>query len=421
MTLPDLGAVQNSEDLFELANAICTCIDAPVTIEDRDSRVLAFSARQAEADAMRIETVLGLRVPPAHIAGAETRDVLRQVASSRQVCFFDAATLGGGDVTLGRTAVAVRAGDIVLGYIWAAVKEPLAPALADWLLRAADVVAVHLQRLATGGDRERQRVSEQVATVLQGGRGAGAALGELGLSEGPALVLALDFHRTPTLARGKQQAALMAEVERLRAAFGMHLTVTSREAVVTELSGATIAIVRVSDASAADLVLRTCRDFLSRADRAGEAAIGISDLAMTTADLPRARAEAERAVRVVRAEPDRYPGSVVRSRDVEIDSLMLELRRFCDENGIRPNGAFARLWEHDRRKRTNLLQTVQAWLDTHGDIIAAAEALHVHPNTFRYRLRRAGEIGAVDLDEPRERFSLNLQLRLFGGLPGADR
>jgi DNA-binding PucR family transcriptional regulator len=40
--------------------------------------------------------------------------------------------------------------------------------------------------------------------------------------------------------------------------------------------------------------------------------------------------------------------------------------------------------------------------------------LHLQPNTFRYRLRRAREDGAVDLDEPRERFALNLQLRLFG-------
>ena len=122
----------------------------------------------------------------------------------------------------------------------------------------------------------------------------------------------------------------MADIERLRTAFGMHLAVTSREAVVADLTGGTVAIVRVSDKAGADLVLRTCRDFLSRADRSGTVAIGISNVAATTADLPRARAEAERAVRVVRAEPGRYPESVVRSSDVEIDSLMLELQLLCE-------------------------------------------------------------------------------------------
>ena len=420
MTLADLAPAQNSEDLFELANAICASIDAPVTIEDRYSRVLAFSGRQAEADPLRIATVLGLRVPPDHVSGA-ARDILRQLSASRRACFFDAAALGGGHVTMGRTAVAVRAGDVLLGFIWAATREPLNPSLEEWLLRAADVVAIQLQRLVTETDRERKRVGELMAAVLAGGMGARAALAELGLPPGPSLVLAMDVRRDRERVGREREAGFLADIERLRTAFGVHLAVTSRDAVVADVAGSTLAVVPVPDKSGPDLVQRLCRDFLARVDRAGEAAIGISNVAATTADLTRARAEAERALRVLRA--DHAPGSerVVRSRDVEIDSLMLELRSLCEEHGIQPNGAFSRLLEHDERKGTGLLETVQAWLDTHGDTVAAAEALHVHPNTFRYRLRRAGEVGAVDLGVPRERFALNLQLRLFGHPPAAER
>jgi DNA-binding PucR family transcriptional regulator len=99
--------------------------------------------------------------------------------------------------------------------------------------------------------------------------------------------------------------------------------------------------------------------------------------------------------------------------DVEIEALLLELRHLCEEHGIEPNGAFARLSAYDAQKCTDLLGTVRAWLDSHGDTVAAAEAQHVHPNTFRYRLRRAHEIGGVDLAAPRERFALDLQFRLF--------
>jgi hypothetical protein len=421
MRVADLAPVPDSDDLFELANAICACIDAPVTIEDRNSRVLAFSGRQEEADAMRIATVLGLRVPEDHVSGPEQRSVLRQLANSRRACFFDAASLGGGHVTLGRTAVAIRAGNVLLGFIWAAVKQPLSPPLEEWLLRAADVVAVHLQRMANETDRSRQRVTDLVATLLGGGPEARAAMTELGLSPGPNLVLAMDLRRPPGRPGGEQQAGLLADTERLRTALGVHLAVTSRGAVVANLKGSIVAIVPVPHPSAPDLVLRACQDFLARADRAGEAAIGLSNVAATTADLSRARAEAERALRVVRATAGSGHDRVARSSDVEIDSLMLELRRLCEENAIRPNGAFARLLEYDKRKHTNLLETVQAWLDTHGDTVAAAEALHVHPNTFRYRLRRASEVGAVDLSQRRERFALTLQLRLFGELPEAQR
>jgi DNA-binding PucR family transcriptional regulator len=45
-------------------------------------------------------------------------------------------------------------------------------------------------------------------------------------------------------------------------------------------------------------------------------------------------------------------------------------------------------------------------------VIAAAGAVYVHPNTFRYRLRRLAEVGALDLDDPEARFAAMLQLRV---------
>src|SRR5690606_15424862 len=59
----DTSGDEPQGDLFSLANAVCALLDAPVTIEDRSSRVLAFSGRQEEADPGRVETVLGRQVP----------------------------------------------------------------------------------------------------------------------------------------------------------------------------------------------------------------------------------------------------------------------------------------------------------------------------------------------------------------------
>jgi DNA-binding PucR family transcriptional regulator len=38
--------------------------------------------------------------------------------------------------------------------------------------------------------------------------------------------------------------------------------------------------------------------------------------------------------------------------------------------------------------------------------------VHVHPNTFRYRLRRLADIGGIDLTDPAARFAVMLQLRV---------
>jgi DNA-binding PucR family transcriptional regulator len=419
MTLADLPVAPNTDDLFSLANAICSCIDAPVTIEDSQSRVLAFSSRQDVADAMRIATVLGLRVPDAHVSGAEPRAVLRELAASRRACYFDPTSLGGGDVTLGRVAVAVRAGDILLGYIWAATDAPLSPPLEEWLLQAADIVAVHLQQLAMGTDREQQRLTDRVGALLRGGPDSRGIATELGLSSRPSVVVGMDVR--PAGQAREEPSRAMAVAERLRTALAVHLAVVSRGAVVADLGPTIFAVVPVRGPDGADFVATSCRDFLVRADRAGQAVIGVSGVAAGPGDLPRARAEVQRALRVLGGARPGEGDRVALSVDVEIDALLLELRHLCEEHGIEPNGAFARLFAYDAQKGTDLLGTVRAWLDSHGDTVAAAEAQHVHPNTFRYRLRRAHEIGKVDLAHPQERFALDLQFRLFGPDPGSPR
>jgi DNA-binding PucR family transcriptional regulator len=415
MTLADLPAAPNTDDLFSLANAICACIDAPVTIEDSQSRVLAFSGRQDEADAMRIATVLGLRVPDGHVSGAEPRAVLRELAASRRACYFDPAALGGGDVTLGRAAVAVRAGDILLGYIWAATDAPLSPPLEEWLLQAADIVAVHLQQLAMGTDREQQRLTDRVGALLRGGPDSKGVATELGLSSRSSVVVGMDVR--PSGSAAEEPSRALAVAERLRTALAVHLAVVSRGAVVADLGPTIFAVVPVRGPDGAEFVANSCRDFLARADRAGQAVIGVSGVAAGSTDLPRARGEVQRALRVLDARSGDAGDRVALSVDVEIDALLLELRHLCEANGIAPNGAFARLAAYDAQRCTDLLGTLRAWLDSHGDTVAAAEAQHVHPNTFRYRLRRAHEIGEVDLTHPRERFALDLQFRLFGADP----
>ncbi len=59
--------------------------------------------------------------------------------------------------------------------------------------------------------------------------------------------------------------------------------------------------------------------------------------------------------------------------------------------------AVARLAEYDRLRSTSLLGTLEEFLRRHGNISATAEALYVHPNTLRQRLRRIMELSGIDL------------------------
>ena len=67
---------------------------------------------------------------------------------------------------------------------------------------------------------------------------------------------------------------------------------------------------------------------------------------------------------------------------------------------------------HDRLHRTDLLPTLTAYLDSFGDVAAASNHLHIHPNTFRNRLRRITELTGFDAADADARFLAELQLRL---------
>jgi purine catabolism regulator len=75
------------------------------------------------------------------------------------------------------------------------------------------------------------------------------------------------------------------------------------------------------------------------------------------------------------------------------------LLRMSFETGMRDRhrDAVSRLAEYDRRRSTALLKTLEEFLRRRGNISATAEALYIHPNTLRQRLRRIGELTGIDL------------------------
>lgn len=70
------------------------------------------------------------------------------------------------------------------------------------------------------------------------------------------------------------------------------------------------------------------------------------------------------------------------------------------------------LLEYDGRNNTDLLRTLEVYLDEKESLIAAARRLYVHPNTVRYRIEKIREVLKVDLfASPEQRLSLHLALK----------
>jgi DNA-binding PucR family transcriptional regulator len=410
-TQADIGGLP-SGDLFALANAIAALLDAPITIEDRNSRILAFSAGQDEADAPRIETILERQVPERYARLLVDAGFFKRLYSSEDPIYIQ-LNVDGADLKT-RCAIAVRAGGEILGSIWAAVPEELTAERTAAMRDAAKVVALELLRLRAGADVERRLRADLLSTALEGHERASYALERLGISDQAVVVLAA----ASVDAEGGLDGASdrQAQRQRLADAVAMHLAAVHPLACSALLNGTVYGLlpVRSEDAGEAE-ALRLANDFLARIGAKSAVQIGIGRVASGPRGVVQSREGAERALRV-RLEHGSAGPRVALFRDIHIESLLLELRDRMSTGDEQATGPIARLFEADQANDTRLVETLRAWLDALGDVALAAAALHIHPNTLRYRLRRIAEVGEMDLADPEARFAAQLQLRIIPGL-----
>ncbi len=387
-------------DLFAFANAISALVDAPVTVEDRSSRVLAFSGRQEEADTGRIETILGRQVPHRYRQMLEERGIFRELYRSRRPVYMP----GLDSQMLPRVAVAVHAGQEVLGSLWVAVQGPLSDERMQALSEAAGLAALHMLHQRNSTDLARQLGADLLESVLAGGSAAHQAAIRLGLPAGPLCVLACQ----PLGVRG---AGHEAASQRLADALTLHLGAIHADAVIARIGRLVYAVVPAGDCDPAQAAERICAladSFVARIGSRDPVVIGVGGPAQSLPGLSRARAEAERTVRVLRdTSPD---GRAARLDDVYLEAVLDRLGEILDDDDARSYGPIARLIGYDAENGTELTGSLHAYLEAFGDVSQAAAAVHVHPNTFRYRLRRIWEVSGLDLEDSRARLAALVQL-----------
>jgi len=130
------------------------------------------------------------------------------------------------------------------------------------------------------------------------------------------------------------------------------------------------------------------------ADLAQAVSIGVSSVCEGEAAFADGFAEAQQALLgtlVLRGEP-----TVLSYEDLGAYKYLL---RVAADGGVRDAtvDAVSGLAEYDAQRGAQLVTTLEEFLRRHGNISATSEALYVHPNTLRQRLRRIAELSGLDL------------------------
>jgi sugar diacid utilization regulator len=125
-------------------------------------------------------------------------------------------------------------------------------------------------------------------------------------------------------------------------------------------------------------------------------------------ELAKSREQADEILDMLRA--GLLPGQVGSFDDVWTALVLHRTAAAAAAVQVTELGPLGRLRAHDGDNRTEYLDTLYQWLRFPGDPRAAANALRIHPNTFRYRMRRLAELVPVNLDDPEVRLALLVQL-----------
>lgn len=383
-------------DLFSLAQTIAALTGGLVSIEDSASRVLAYSRSSDEVDELRRLSILGRQGPEPYLALLREWGVYERLRASEQVERIEERPELG---IRRRLAVGIHAGDQSLGTIW--VQEGATPLNAEAeraLLGAARVTALQLVRSRNNPAAPLRLRESLLEGLLDGHTTAAAVAANIGAdARQPAGVVAFaltdDADRSTLELRRAEMTNLIA----------VHTAAYRRAALVTTSGGRIYAL--LPDLHGTDGVLALTKEIVAAAGKheaiAVRAAIGLAP------HLARAATARREADRVLDAGLDIPVASI---DDVRAEVMVAELLALLNEHTEIRDPRLGHLTAEDTKGI--LVPSVLAYLEALGDVKKAANKLHIHPNTLRYRVRKAAEIAAIDLDDPKQRLVTQLQLML---------
>ncbi len=126
----------------------------------------------------------------------------------------------------------------------------------------------------------------------------------------------------------------------------------------------------------------------------GPLAIGLSNVCEGASSFARGFEEAAAAVQI--GALLRHSAGVVTYEELGPYRYVLSAQ---DKVRDRYQGQVQRLIEYQRRRGTELLATLEAYLDHQGNLVRTAKVLYMHPNTLRQRLGRIERVAELDLDQ----------------------
>jgi DNA-binding PucR family transcriptional regulator len=394
---------QTFKSLDQLADYIGDIFNCPITIEDTNHHVIAYSKHREHVDEARIATIMNRKVPDKIINGLWKNEVLPKLIDSDEPVFIPEIT----EIGLGnRVAISIWKKNEVLGFIWIHTSGiTLNPDEINLLKEAAEQVKKLLLAKHSGKRNADKSYKDFFWQLLTGN------LKDPKEIQKNARLFNVNLEEKLTVVVFRFSDKITEQIEK----HAYYLAETQTQAKVIfrlfDENEFILLIHIIKDEGLADRLYDFMEQFIYKISSQLELKDinGASGLLYDNpARIKNAYKEAMHTIHLKSIFPDELKHTFL-YEDLGVYKYIDELYNIWKNQG-QQNKYIRRLQEYDEKNQTSLLKTLHYFLQADSNVYQAAKQLFIHPNTMNYRLKRIREISGLDVKDAVQKTAVYLEL-----------
>ncbi|MBS2970351.1 PucR family transcriptional regulator [Metabacillus sp. KIGAM252] len=390
--------------LEDIADKISEVLSLPITIEDVNHRLLAYSTHDDCTDPARISTIIGRRVPEKVINSLWKDGTIPKLMKTKEPIRVNQIE----EVGLGsRVAISIWKNEEVLGFVWALeIEKKLSASELQLLKEAAEAIKNKLLNLHASKTKKQERSQEMFWRLLTGNvhtiHEIQQGFGQLNVKIPQTFsVILFTFAEEISQSAEKQIDYLLKTTQQVHVLLS---TTDYNQLIILAEPRGEQALTELKDFCASTVKQLDERFAL----RGVEACIG--GVYSETLKIEQSYREAL-AVSKIKQRFSEETISLTSFSELGIYQYLDVLYEKRKQEGFE-NYSLQKLKEYDADHKSNLTETLEVYLEADSSVNAAAKLLNVHVNTLSYRLKRIAQIAEIDLTNPNEKMTIYLDMKL---------
>lgn len=399
--------------LTDVVDHVGEALNGSIIVEDHAFQMLAYSRGVGELDEARRVAILERRLPDVYQRAFNAQGIIAKLVGGQDIVYAEAVP----SIGLGpRLVVAIRHDGDLLGSLWLARdSSPFVLGDEQILRRTAAHLGSVLRKMRSVKNAQERHLHETLVRLLDQAHAQDASNE---LSRVTELPTATHLHVLRFFVPSTRPSSSSSWLQSIRtAAEAVGRSTRIRNFALVDEDCTKVIVLGCSEKSGSsqhEHPLQFARTVLAQAGASGkEVSVAIGE---HQPGFDRAWRSDVDAANTFRGMLTHYkPMQIARSRDVwaecSVDGLLSSARDSLTSQMDTLNAMVA----CDGERHTDYVATLSAILDSWGDVRTAAQGLHIHPNTLRYRVTRMSESFDLDLDNPKQRVAIQLQLLILAG------